>query len=246
VAALSGQDLRGALAVLDAACSADGPEPFALPVVRAFARVVPGEIVGYNEQKIVTHRLLAARESPSVVVPREVRRAMLTFCGQHPLSIERRSRDTRAGKISDFVSPEELHRLDYYNEALRPIGIEHQMRLWLPAPLGIARFFSVSRRRADGDFSERDRDVLELLRPFLVALRERCDVALPCQRGGDTLTDREAEILAWVARGKTNGEIATLLLVSPHTVRKHLEHAFDKLGVHTRTAAVARAFGPVE
>jgi len=40
----------------------------------------------------------------------------------------------------------------------------------------------------------------------------------------------------------TNQEIAALLLVSPHTVRTHLEHAFKKLGVHTRTAAVARAF----
>jgi DNA-binding CsgD family transcriptional regulator len=56
------------------------------------------------------------------------------------------------------------------------------------------------------------------------------------------LTEREAEILNWVARGKTNQEIASLLFVSPHTVRKHLENAYDKLEVHTRTAAVARAF----
>jgi len=40
----------------------------------------------------------------------------------------------------------------------------------------------------------------------------------------------------------TNQEIAALLLVSPHTVRTHLEHAYKKLQVHTRTAAVARAF----
>lgn len=54
------------------------------------------------------------------------------------------------------------------------------------------------------------------------------------------LTAREQEILAWVARGKTNAEIGEALWVSPGTVRKHLENAFAKLGVRTRTGAVAR------
>jgi DNA-binding CsgD family transcriptional regulator len=40
-------------------------------------------------------------------------------------------------------------------------------------------------------------------------------------------SETEAEILAWVARGKTNQEIAALLVVSPPTVRKHLEHAYQ-------------------
>jgi DNA-binding CsgD family transcriptional regulator len=61
----------------------------------------------------------------------------------------------------------------------------------------------------------------------------------------NSLTEREAEILGWVARGKTNHEIADLLVVSPHTVRKHLENAYAKLGVHTRTAAVATTFAPL-
>ncbi len=52
---------------------------------------------------------------------------------------------------------------------------------------------------------------------------------------------REAEVLAWVARGKTNDETAAILGLSPRTVQKHLEHIFEKLAVETRTAAVARA-----
>jgi DNA-binding CsgD family transcriptional regulator len=55
----------------------------------------------------------------------------------------------------------------------------------------------------------------------------------------DGLTAREHEVLEWVASGKTNQEIAELLVLSPHTVRTHLEHIYDKLGVHSRTAAVA-------
>jgi DNA-binding CsgD family transcriptional regulator len=54
------------------------------------------------------------------------------------------------------------------------------------------------------------------------------------------LTAREQEVLVWVARGKTNGEIGETLWLSPGTVRKHLENAFAKLGVRTRTGAVAR------
>ena len=60
---------------------------------------------------------------------------------------------------------------------------------------------------------------------------------------GIELTAREREVLAWVARGKTNVEIAQLLWLAPKTVGKHLENVYAKLGVSTRTAAVARFFG---
>jgi DNA-binding CsgD family transcriptional regulator len=60
---------------------------------------------------------------------------------------------------------------------------------------------------------------------------------------GIELTAREREVLAWVARGKTNPEIARLLWLAPSTVGKHLENVYAKLGVSTRTAAVARFFG---
>ena len=54
------------------------------------------------------------------------------------------------------------------------------------------------------------------------------------------LTAREAEILMWISRGKTNKEVGLVLNTSPRTVNKHLEHIFEKLGVPTRTAAVAK------
>jgi DNA-binding CsgD family transcriptional regulator len=57
------------------------------------------------------------------------------------------------------------------------------------------------------------------------------------------LTAREREVLAWVARGKTNPEIAQLLWITPGTVRKHLDNIFGKLNVHTRTAAAVRFLG---
>ena len=53
------------------------------------------------------------------------------------------------------------------------------------------------------------------------------------------LTLREVEILMWISRGKTNKEVGLILESSHRTVNKHLEHIFEKLGVTTRTAAVA-------
>ena len=55
------------------------------------------------------------------------------------------------------------------------------------------------------------------------------------------LTPRVAETLLWLAQGKTNGEIATILGNSESTVKKHVLEIFDKLGVETRTAAGLRA-----
>ena len=53
------------------------------------------------------------------------------------------------------------------------------------------------------------------------------------------LTRREIEVLHLVTQGKTNKEIAAKLYISPLTVRTHLEHVYQKLGVGSRTEAVA-------
>ncbi len=56
------------------------------------------------------------------------------------------------------------------------------------------------------------------------------------------LTAREVEVLRLVAEGKTNREIATALILSDHTVRRHLQNIFNKIGVSSRAAATAFAF----
>lgn len=55
------------------------------------------------------------------------------------------------------------------------------------------------------------------------------------------LTPREAEVLYWVAQGKSNPDIATILGSSVRTVHKHMEHIFQKLGLETRNAAALAA-----
>jgi len=60
-------------------------------------------------------------------------------------------------------------------------------------------------------------------------------------RSNDQLTAREIEVLALVSRGMSNGDIAQELFIGEATVKTHLLHAFDKLGVSDRTAAVTTA-----
>jgi len=82
---------------------------------------------------------------------------------------------------------------------------------------------------------------------WLIVMRESDDaavieaVALACK-----LTAREAEVLYWVVKGKTNRDIGDILGTSPRTITKHLEHVFEKLGVETRTAAAALALSRVK
>lgn len=55
------------------------------------------------------------------------------------------------------------------------------------------------------------------------------------------LTQRESEVLLWIARGKANRDIAEILGLSPRTVNKHLEQVYAKLGVENRASAAIRA-----
>ncbi len=110
------------------------------------------------------------------------------------------------------------------------------------------------------DFDERDRALVLALRPHVQTLwraaesrRRVAELPVVEPVGDETaraperrasvvrLTRREREILAHVAEGKTNGQIAEQLWISAGTVRRHLENAYAKLGVHTRTAAVRAA-----
>ncbi|MFM0370414.1 response regulator transcription factor [Paraburkholderia aspalathi] len=77
---------------------------------------------------------------------------------------------------------------------------------------------------------------------WVILLEEFNDAAHTSALGAQfNLTAREAEVLLWVSRGKTNRDIGDILGMAPRTVNKHLEHVFGKLHVETRAAAAAIA-----
>jgi DNA-binding CsgD family transcriptional regulator len=125
-------------------------------------------------------------------------------------------------------------------------GFPHRMGITL-APVA-----DIALNRSRRDFTDHERDVVDLLRSPLAAaftrLRRRSEAATALRseaanalRRGDesALTQREQQVLELVAAGRTDAAIGHVLGCSPRTVSKHLEHAYRKLGVSSRAAAVA-------
>jgi len=179
--------------------------------------------------------------SPGAAISAVDRAAFDRHFAEHPLV---RFHATHAGggahRISDSLSQAEFRESALYNEYYRRIGIDHVIAVPLFVDRGLLVSFVLNRNGKD--FSDRERMLLDLVREPLAALyrhalaRQRSFAELP-------VTQREREVLEWLAAGKTDREIGEILGMSPRTVQKHLQHIYEKLGVETRTAAVMRALG---
>ena len=92
-----------------------------------------------------------------------------------------------------------------------------------------------------------DRDTAELERDAAIAtfktLRADTELSrLDASPGTAALTGRECDVVRLVALGRSNREIASELLISEHTVARHLQNIFVKLGLSSRAAATAYAY----
>jgi ATP/maltotriose-dependent transcriptional regulator MalT len=129
------------------------------------------------------------------------------------------------------------------------VSLRRAWQLWedVGAPYESART-RVLIAQACAELGDRDAADLELeaARAGFESLGAKPDLARLDRAGGDAdthgLSRRELEVLRLVAAGRTNRQIAAELVVSEHTVARHLQNIFGKLGVSTRTAATAFAF----
>lgn len=141
----------------------------------------------------------------------------------------------RVIQTRDFLPTEHDRLADPISEILPEL--REAMIVSLPAAPGEVR--RVCFMRSSGpSFTERDRQVAELLRPHLQELwldAERRRAGVP------RLTPREWEVLALAAQGLPYATIAQTLFLSVGTVRKHMEHVRERLGVHSVPAAAALA-----
>ncbi len=114
------------------------------------------------------------------------------------------------------------------------------------------QMIGISINRGIRDFDGHDVEVLAALRPHIVAasrtaqrLERATAPAVPPGGVADlSLTTRESQVLYWVSMGKTNSEVGTIIGAKPLTVKKHLEHIYDKLGVPNRMAAARMIHSP--
>lgn len=232
--------------------AADLPRAF----VDVLARLLPGE-----SHDVVVHDVARGHRYWHVNPAEAGQDALIPgfFANFHEFAPAHHRRQTGTGEalaLSDFVDAPGMNRLAIYRDFYRPLGLEDDLSIHVRRG-DVILCASVMRRRRG--FSLEERELMNALRPHfkqawvnataLASLRA-CSgsSALPTRQWNPEplevnfgLTPREAEVLLWVAQGKTNPEIATILGISAHTVRTHLERVFTKLGVETRHAAGLRA-----
>jgi DNA-binding CsgD family transcriptional regulator len=354
-------DVRALLELVNASNAHRTLRGFREGILPGLKRIVPSDWCSYNE--VEAERGFVLMDPPDQLDVFDDPGATLARNGaNHPLIAHyTRTRDGRAYKLSDFVTRDELHRLQVYEEIFSRIGVEHQIAFTLPSQPTVVIGVALS-RSGRTDFAERDRTMLNLLRPALVqayrnvaayarlhatlrslarGLADRGEgvvtfnregrieflsptartlletrfpdwsgrggrlpqpladaleqaraaaraegtvpdaapvmvpgddgslvVRLVPARVGDEpdalllearseplgveqvralgLTRRQAEVLRLVALGSSTEQVADALGISTATVRKHLEHVYERLGVTSRTAAVATAWAGAE
>lgn len=139
---------------------------------------------------------------------------------------------------SELMDDAEWQQTSMYREVDAPLGIEDMLGLYFPTPAGHLCAVFCGRK---GSFPAAEREGAESFREVAQSLLESRPAApaprterSPAER---PLSPREAEIVHWISEGKSNQEIALILGISHHTVRKHLESIYTKLGVENRTSA---------
>jgi DNA-binding CsgD family transcriptional regulator len=228
-------------------------------LLAAIQRNVPSDFVSLNDIGPDTDRVI------SVVTPKPPEHLYPLFgefAFQNPLMLRyMQTLDGRPYRFSDVTTPEALHQLELYQQVYAPMGVEHQMAFTLPATPG--RVIAIALSRSESDFSDEDRDVIERARPYLIqawrnaidhtALRDELTARPLGPTGGDGtavealrargLTERQAQVLALVARGRSNRDTGAILGISDRTVQKHLEHCYRVLDLQSRSAAAEFVWG---
>jgi DNA-binding CsgD family transcriptional regulator len=231
-------DLTPVLDLLAAAESAPDPASLRAGAVAALATLVPCDHVVWGELDVASlaPRAIAASGGAGAGIDLT---AFARHVGEHPLVLHHLRTGTDAPLLlSDFVSRRELHALGVYEDFYRPLGTEHALCVALRGrgvAVGIA--FHRSRR----DFRPAERRLVARVRPALRTVLRHEDALrdTPQPLTHPALTRRESEVLEQVAAGRSNGEVAALLGLSPRTVEKHLEHVYAKLQVPGRFALAA-------
>ena len=210
------------------------------------AGLVGSEVATYSEID-ASCRVVHDAEYPGPPwVPTEAEWTVLRT--QNPFSAYARSTGNPhfpARRLADVVDMRAFRATELYQALVSDLPRAIQMRM--PGQSGTHWTLEVA--RSGRDYVGRDVLLLDALRPFLVAYEAHRALAAIVAKLQATRLDsvtmvelsaRENEVLDLVATGSTNAEIAERLRISPGTVRKHLENAYLKLDVGTRTAALAK------
>lgn len=227
-------------------------ETFQPGLLQALGRAMPVDWASLNSLAPEKGEVVAISEPP--VTPPELYEVYAQHAHEHPIVGHFLStNDGRPIRISDLVDQPTLHSFGLYQGVYAVIGIEYQVAFTLPSPAG--HVLGVALSRGAEDFSDDEVSLLRRARPHLIQayrnaldhteLKRRLAVSPVLPRadlGAYGLTGREVEVVRRVASGRRNGDIAEELGVSDRTVQKHLQRAYRKLGVSSRSDAARIAW----
>lgn len=231
-------DLRRILAFLANARVGTPEDPMPSQTLIELRDVLGASESEYFELRVADRATLALSVSGEMGSLPGTEEAMTRFSTQNPIRWTSWAPADGPQRLSARARRRELARLEWYGEFMRPNGLTDILKVWLwRSADSIA---CVQLWRHGGTFSRRDQDVLGVLQQDLIRLRS---LALGWEAQVDhvgELTAREAEVLVWAVRGHARDAIADRLGMSPRTVAKHLERAYEELGVRSRAEAIDR------
>jgi DNA-binding CsgD family transcriptional regulator len=253
---LSATSLRALHRVLPTVYAASESGDLAGTFLQVVSDLIPGESHGVVVRENGQGRRQVALRPASVDHEKLMPAFFAHFQEFAPADYRQLTRSGEALALSDFVSTASLHRLGLFNEYYRPIGVADDLSVNLRRGDEVICIATLRRKRG---FRRDERELFNALRPhfrqawsltrMIRDLRRQSAAApIPAREWVPDpleqalgLTPREAEVLLWVAQGKTNPEVAGILGIRPYTVRTHLERIFAKLAVETRHAAGLKA-----
>ncbi|WP_030987144.1 helix-turn-helix transcriptional regulator [Streptomyces sp. NRRL S-1813] len=225
--------LRRILAVVDLLIDAVDEETLVPALLPLLLGAVPGDSIVWSPRAGSAERPLTL---PAGLLTPDVRDAFARESAADSLVTHTTLGPGTPMRRSTLQTRSEFHALAAYRDVYRPLDAEQQLAMSFPAGYagGVPRKVCVAISRSGSDFSDDDVAAAALLRTRLSHVLNRL---APQSPPPSPVTRRESAVLALLARGLTNQQIAHRLAISPRTVDKHLEHAYAKLRVGGRVEA---------
>ncbi|WP_044364969.1 helix-turn-helix transcriptional regulator [Streptomyces natalensis] len=226
--------LRRIFDVVDLLIDAVDEESLVPALLPLLLDAVPGDSIVWAPSPDPTHR--TPTTLPADLVTLDSQAAFDRHAPADPLVAHTWTATGTPLRRSTLQSDRAYHALAAYHDVYRPLGAERQLAMSFSGGYvdGTPRSICLVINRSGPDFTDDDVLTAALLRTRLAHVLRRLapPPALRCE-----VTRRESAVLALLAHGLTNQQIAHRLAISPRTVDKHLEHAYAKLRVGGRVEA---------